>query len=96
MSYRVELAPAAERDIKKRPPSVRRGTVEVHLPRIASDPLGQGPPLHGAFAHYWLYHFGRRPEYRIIYSVEEQTVTIKVILVGTRESVYKRLRRRLA
>ncbi|MBI3950913.1 MAG: type II toxin-antitoxin system RelE/ParE family toxin [Acidobacteria bacterium] len=95
MSYRVELAPAAERDIKKLPPPVRREVINVHLPRIANDPRWRGSPLHGEFVDYWSYHFGHRPEYRIIYSVEEDIVTVMIVLIGARENIYKRLRRRV-
>jgi mRNA-degrading endonuclease RelE of RelBE toxin-antitoxin system len=38
------------------------------------------------------YHFGRKPEYRIIYYLEDNVIT--VIIIGTREGIYKKAKRR--
>ena len=93
MSYQVKLTNSARRDLKSLPKSVQREIVTTHLLELANSPYTEGQPLHGEFSGYSSYHFGRRPEYRIIYTVEEDTVT--VVLVGSRADVYDRLRRRL-
>jgi mRNA-degrading endonuclease RelE of RelBE toxin-antitoxin system len=38
------------------------------------------------------YSFGNRPEYRIIFYVEAHSITVTIM--GTREGIYKRAKRR--
>jgi len=95
MRYQVVIAPAAERDLRRLPRKARREFFDIHLLRISDAPREVGTPLHGEFIGYWAYHFGRHPEYRIIYDIEEEIATVTVFLVGSRENVYARLRRRL-
>jgi len=51
-----------------------------------------GKPLVGVLYKERSYHFGRKPEFRIIYSIEDNLIT--VTLIGTRESIYKKAKRR--
>ena len=95
MNYQIVIAPAAERDLRRLSRRTRREFFDVHLLRIADEPRVVGTPLHGEFRGYWSYHFGRRPEYRVIYNIEDEIATITVVLVGSRENIYARLRRRL-
>jgi len=91
MEFTLELSPAANRDLKRLPRDVQREIIFTHLPRIQGDPYGAGTPLHGAFKKERCYHFGRKPEYRIVYFVENELVTVTII--GTREGIYKRTKR---
>ncbi len=91
-SYKVELSSAAERDLKSLPQNVRKEIVMTHLSKIQKNPFGEGRPLAGASNKERSYHFGRRPEYRIIYFLEGHTITVTVI--GTREVIYKKAKRR--
>ena len=95
MRYQMVITQVAERDLRKLPRKVRCEFFDIHLLRIADAPREVGTPLRGEFRGYWSYHFGRRPEYQVIYSIEEEIVTVTVFLVGSRENVYARLRRRL-
>lgn len=88
MSFKLELSPAANRDLKNLPKSVQKEIIFTHLPRIQDNPYGEGTPLHGAFKKERCYHFGRKPEYRIVYFIEGELITVTII--GTRESIYKR------
>jgi mRNA-degrading endonuclease RelE of RelBE toxin-antitoxin system len=90
--YELVLSPAAKRDLKRLPLNVQEGIAMVHLPNIAERPYEAGKPLVGALRRERSYHFGRKPEYRIIYLVEESLIT--VTLIGTREGLYKRAVRR--
>ena len=90
--FSLELSPAAKRDLKKLPRSVQEEIAFKHLPIIEGDPLGESEPLLGALQGERSYHFGRKPEYRIIFFVEDETVTVTII--GTREGIYKRAKRR--
>jgi mRNA-degrading endonuclease RelE of RelBE toxin-antitoxin system len=92
LSYELDLSTAAERDLKSLPERVQQDIVMVHLPAIRENPFKKGKPLSGVFHNERSYHFGRRPEYRIIYYLEGNTITVTVI--GTREGIYKKARKR--
>ncbi|MBI3989554.1 MAG: type II toxin-antitoxin system RelE/ParE family toxin [candidate division NC10 bacterium] len=90
--YELILSPAARRDLKKLPVKVQEEIAFTHLPRIRQDPFQAGEPLVGTLKGERAYHFGRKPEYRIIYFVEGQTIVVTII--GTREGIYKKAKRR--
>ena len=91
-SYELELSPAAKRDLKRIPENIRKEIVFTHLVKIAKNPFKEGKQLQGALKGELSYHFGRKPEYRIIYYVENNLITVTII--GTRENIYKRALRR--
>jgi mRNA-degrading endonuclease RelE of RelBE toxin-antitoxin system len=66
--YLLELSPAAYRDLKVLPHEIQKSITLNHLPRIAERPYNVSKPLMGSLQGEKSYHFGRRPEYRIIYS----------------------------
>jgi len=88
----LELSPAARRDLKRLPPKVQEEILFAHLPKIQERPFEAGKPLQGVLKGERSYHFGRKPEYRIVYFVEGEIITVTII--GTRENIYKRARRR--
>jgi len=90
--YELELSPAAFRDLKTLPIKIQKEIVMKHLPAIQNNPIQAGRPLVGALHGERSYHFGRKPEYRIIYFIEGKVIT--VTLLGSREGIYKKARRR--
>jgi len=92
VKYRLELSPAAMRDLKRLPRVVQREIAYKHLALIQSNPLKVGDCLVGALKGERSYHFGRKPEYRILYLVEDDFIIVTI--VGTREGIYKRAQRR--
>jgi mRNA-degrading endonuclease RelE of RelBE toxin-antitoxin system len=90
--YSLLLTPAAKRDLKKLPNRIQNQVVFEHLPEIQHDPFGAGKPLFGALKGELSYHFGRKPEYRIIYFIENDLIVVTI--TGSRENIYKRARRR--
>jgi mRNA-degrading endonuclease RelE of RelBE toxin-antitoxin system len=90
--YQLELSPAAQRDLKSLPQTIQREIVFNHLPVIREQPYHAGKPLAGALHKERSYHFGRRPEHRIIYFIEGPMITVTVI--GSREGIYKKAKRR--
>ncbi|WP_084448529.1 type II toxin-antitoxin system RelE family toxin [Desulfovibrio inopinatus] len=57
--------------------------------RIAplEDPRGLGEPLKGSrFSGLWRYRAG---DYRILCEIQEERITILVVLVGHRRDIYK-------
>ncbi|MBA3016824.1 MAG: type II toxin-antitoxin system RelE/ParE family toxin [Proteobacteria bacterium] len=91
-TYQLEISPAAKRDLKKIPSPVQNKIVFEHLPKIQDEPYSNSEPLIGALKGERSYHFGRKPEYRIIYYIEDDSITVTII--GTREGIYKRAKRR--
>jgi mRNA-degrading endonuclease RelE of RelBE toxin-antitoxin system len=90
--YVLELSPAAKKDLKRLPLSIQKDIVFKHLPEIARNPFSKSKPLVGALKGERSYHFGRKPEYRIIFYIEDDLITVTII--GTREGIYKRAKRR--
>ncbi len=66
-AYSLEFSPAAKRDLKRLPYSIQKEIVFEHLPAIVKDPFSKSEPLVGAHQGERSYHFGRKPEYRIIF-----------------------------
>jgi len=90
--FELVLSPAAKRDLKKLPIKIQDDIVAIHLPSIVENPFEKGKPLGGALKHDRSYHFGRKPEYRIVYHIEGRHIT--VTLVGSREGLYREAVRR--
>jgi mRNA interferase RelE/StbE len=91
-TYQLEISPAAKRDLKKLPNQVQKKIVFEHLPTIQKEPYIRSEPLIGTLKGERSYHFGRKPEYQIIYYLEDNVIT--VIIIGTREGIYKKAKRR--
>jgi mRNA-degrading endonuclease RelE of RelBE toxin-antitoxin system len=91
-AFELELSPAALRDLRSLPFKIQREIALNHLPVIREMPYRVGKPLSGTLHKERSYHFGRRPEYRIIYLIESNI--IMVTLIGTREGIYKKAKRR--
>jgi mRNA-degrading endonuclease RelE of RelBE toxin-antitoxin system len=90
--FELELSPAALRDLKSLSLKIQREILSSHLPLIRETPYLVGKPLAGVLHKERSYHFGRKPEYRIIYFIEGNIIT--VTLIGTREGIYKKAKRR--
>jgi mRNA-degrading endonuclease RelE of RelBE toxin-antitoxin system len=90
--YHLELAPAAKRDLKRLPLVIQPEIVNIHLPALQSNPWSPSEPLHGTLKGERSYHFGRKPEYRLLFYLEEDLITVTII--GTREGIYQRAKRR--
>jgi addiction module RelE/StbE family toxin len=92
LEFELVLSPAAKRDLKKLPHKIQRDIVTIHLPIISQNPFEKGKPLAGALKDDRSYHFGRKPEYRIVYHMEGRLIT--VTLIGSREGLYREAVRR--
>lgn len=90
--YELELSPAAGRDLKSLPVRIQKAIVMDHLSVISESPYSAGKPLVGTLHKERSYHFGRKPEYRIIYFIEGGIIT--VTLIDTREGIYKKAKKR--
>lgn len=79
MTWRVEIAESAARQIKKPGPS---GAAPLQ------DPRQLGKPLHGSeLGAFWRYRVG---DYRILCELHDDELLVLVIGVGHRRSIYNR------
>lgn len=89
MAWRLELDPAAERDLDKLDPQIARRILSFLHGRLAQldDPRSIGEALSGSkLGAFWKYRVG---DYRIISSIEDGALRILVVRVGNRREVYR-------
>jgi|GEM_PF-163547 len=88
MTYKVDLKPSGERDLKKLPLSVQKAV------SLVIDSLKQNPRPVGVqkLSGYNLYRLRVEKHYRFIYEIDDKAKTVLVLIIGPRWDVYKNLR----
>jgi mRNA interferase RelE/StbE len=89
MAWKVELDPAAERELDKIDPQTAPRILAFLHGRIAQldDPRSIGEALKGSkLGAFWKYRVG---DYRIIASIEDGALRILVVRIGNRKDVYR-------
>jgi mRNA interferase RelE/StbE len=88
MAWALEFTPAAANDMKKLGRGVAARIVKTLETRIASreDPTTLARSLKGDHDGYWRWRIG---SYRVIGRVNRKKVTILIVHVGHRNSVYR-------
>ena len=85
MSYEVFIKPAAQRQLKKLPRAVQADLIAL-IERLTENPRLPGcKKLKGRQNQYRI----RLSDYRVIYSVEDMALVIRVIKVGHRRDIYE-------
>jgi mRNA interferase RelE/StbE len=85
VSYAVEIAPAARRQIKKLPNDIQKKVVEK-LEELALEPRPDGvKKLEGSDDLYRV----RLGKYRIIYEIQDGLLLVTVVKVKHRKNVYR-------
>ena len=85
MTYRIELTPAARRDLAKLPKDVLP-RIDAHILALAQNPYPSGAKkLHGPEGFFRV----RVGDYRILYRVERQRLVILIIRAGHRREIYR-------
>jgi mRNA-degrading endonuclease RelE of RelBE toxin-antitoxin system len=79
------MAPA-RRQLRRLPERYANAVVEL-LGAIAANPRRLGKPLRFELEGRWS---ARRGPYRVIYAIEEQSRTVRVLAVAHRADVYRR------
>lgn len=93
--YEIIFQPAASRDFGKLVPSLQSELKTKQFPILQQNPRS-GKPLHGMFKGLWKYPFSFKGiSYRIVYIIDEGRIVVTLIMIGSRESIYKRLKSRL-
>ncbi|MDW7730093.1 MAG: type II toxin-antitoxin system RelE/ParE family toxin [Bacillota bacterium] len=92
--YRIIIPNSVKKDFKKLDKPLQRETLKL-LESIAENPY-QGESLTGNYTDLFkLKYFCSGVHLRIIYRIIAQEMQILVLLVGTRENIYKELKRRV-
>jgi mRNA interferase RelE/StbE len=85
VAYRVELTPAAQRDLRSLDrPVLRR--VDAKIRALAEDPRPHGAEKLAGEAEIYRIRVG---DYRILYQIEDALVRVLVVRVRHRREVYR-------
>jgi mRNA-degrading endonuclease RelE of RelBE toxin-antitoxin system len=84
--YTVILSPSAKRAIERDlPEAVAAAVVDFLYGALAEDPYRVGKPLRLELQGYWS---ARRGQYRVIYSIHDDQVLVRVVRISHRSDVY--------
>jgi mRNA interferase RelE/StbE len=89
MAWRIELHPGAEKELDKVGSVAAQRILRFLHDRVAplDNPRAIGQALKGSeLGEFWKYRVG---DYRIIARIEDSVVTIFVVRIGDRKSVYR-------
>lgn len=89
MAWKIELDPAAERELDKCDKQAARRILAFLHGRLAvlDDPRSVGEALRGPkLGNFWKYRVG---DYRVIVSIEDGAVRILILRIGNRQEVYR-------
>ncbi len=85
MIYRITLAPAAERQLRKFDPPVRR-RLQAALELLADNPRPPAATQLVGGSGEWRVRTG---DYRIVYDIEDDRLVILVLRMAHRREVYR-------
>ncbi len=86
MSYRLEIAPAAVRQLRKLDRAAQR-RVQAAIELLASEPRPNGAKKLVGGAGEWRVRTG---DYRIVYEIHDNVLLVLVVAVGHRRDIYER------
>jgi mRNA interferase RelE/StbE len=87
----VELSPAAERDVRKLDPYIRKQVTRDML-RLEDNPRPQGVEKLAAKEKLYRLYVGPGKDYRVIYQIRDEVLVVLVVRVGDRKEVYRNLK----
>jgi mRNA interferase RelE/StbE len=90
VAYTIEIAPAAERQLKALPNPIRT-QIGRRIDKLAVDPRPHG--VEKITGEDDLYRV-RSGDYRILYKINDQEVLVLVVKIGDRKEVYRRMPKR--
>lgn len=85
-AYPIRLTSPALRSLARLPPRIAEPLVAFIFGSLAENPKRRGKPLGRGLQGLWS---ARRNEYRVIYEIDDDTVTVYVVDVGHRSSIYR-------
>lgn len=87
MAYRIEFAPAAERQLKAFDKHIQTQLVR-RIEKLTDDP--RPPGVEKIKGEENLYKV-RSGNYRVVYTINDKALLVLVVKVGDRKEVYRRL-----
>lgn len=84
--YRIQIAVRAERDLDRLPEKIGTACVEFIFGPLADNPQRVGRPLRGELAGM---RSARRGDYRVLYTITDETHRIEIVHIGRRSDVYR-------
>lgn len=85
MSYAVQVAPAAVRQLHKLPPDARR-RIQAAIELLAETPRPPGAKKLSGGSGDWRVRTG---DYRIVYEIQDAQLIILVVALGHRRDIYQ-------
>jgi mRNA interferase RelE/StbE len=84
----IEISRTAEKQIRKLDRKAQEAILRFLRERVqpAEDPRQWGKPLRGEKRGLWRYRVG---DYRLICDIQDEKITILVLVVGHRKDVYR-------
>ncbi len=86
MIFGIRPTPSARRDLDRLPEAVAAAVLEFLYGALAENPHRVGKPLLGKLSGL---HSARRGQYRVIYEVDDEVVTVTVIKIAHRGDAYR-------
>jgi mRNA interferase RelE/StbE len=86
MTYRIDFAPAAARQLRKHDPQARR-RIQAAVELLAEEPRPAGAKKLVGGEGEWRIRTG---DYRIVYEIHDEVLVVLVLAVGHRRDVYDR------
>ena len=87
MSWKVTYKESVQKDLKKISSDIKYIIRRAIEEKLMVDPLKYGLPLRRNLKGYMKLRVG---DYRIIYSISKNTVTVHVVKIGHRKDVYEK------
>ncbi len=85
MTHTVVLTPPARRALARLPVGPATAILELLTGPLAECPRRLGKPLHFELAGL----YGRRGEYRVVYSIDDDAAVVTVRDIGHRRSIHR-------
>jgi len=85
VTYSVEIAPAAARQLRKLDPPARR-RIQAAVELLATEPRPAGAKKLAGGGGEWR---ARTGDYRIVYEIHDQVLLVLVLALGHRREIYR-------
>lgn len=87
-SYRVDLAPAARRQLRKLEKQTARRVIIV-LANLQADPRPPGCRAMVGQPNRWRVRVAGAGDYRVVYEIHDQQLLVLIITIAHRREVYR-------
>jgi mRNA interferase RelE/StbE len=87
MTYRIDFAPAAVRQLRRLDPAARR-RIQAAVELLGTEPRPTGAKKLVGGGGVWR---ARTGDYRIVYEIRDQELLVLVVALGHRRDVYRNL-----